>query len=183
MKMMLGEMRWNLWLFLVKRSLYEEHGIRFIPGQNMGEDLLVSMKLFGYASRVSYLNQSLYVYRQTNSQSLTKQYSTAHLEEVNNHVGKVHEFLKERAILGDSLAYYMHCLQLNIKLPLLVTGKRSSYRLWQSWFPASNRFGFKQEGISLRTRFLQYMAYRKQYWYVWLYYRLVFKLVYGLIYK
>jgi hypothetical protein len=35
-----------LWLYLVKRSLYEDNKIRFIPGANMGEDMQVMIKLF-----------------------------------------------------------------------------------------------------------------------------------------
>ena len=38
-KMMGGVMRWNLWLFLVRRSLYVENDIRFTEGLNMGEDI------------------------------------------------------------------------------------------------------------------------------------------------
>ena len=34
-KMMGGVMRWNLWLFLVRRSLYVENDIRFTEGLNM----------------------------------------------------------------------------------------------------------------------------------------------------
>ena len=37
--------------------------------------------------------------------------------------------------------------------------------------------------LSLRSRLLQYMAEKGQFWYVWLYYRVVIRFVYGVIYK
>ncbi|WP_316248131.1 glycosyltransferase family 2 protein, partial [Elizabethkingia miricola] len=61
-QMLHGKMRWNLWLFMVKRSLYEDYNIRFIPGVNMGEDLMVIMKLFVHANKVAFVNDALYHY-------------------------------------------------------------------------------------------------------------------------
>lgn len=52
-KMAEGTMRWNLWLFLIRRALYEEHQIRFIPQMNMGEDMMVMLKLSLHANKVA----------------------------------------------------------------------------------------------------------------------------------
>lgn len=55
--MMGGVMRWNLWLFLVRRSLYVENDIRFTEGLNMGEDMMVMMKLFICAGKVGIVHR------------------------------------------------------------------------------------------------------------------------------
>lgn len=182
-KMLLGKMRWNLWLFIAKRTLYEENKIRFVPGKNMGEDLFVTIKLFASAHRVTYLNKALYSYSQNNVTSLTKQYHSKHIEEVTDNVNEVANFLENNGILGTSLQDLVNCLKLNIKLPLLVSGKKESYSLWQTWFKEANKYSFVNKALPFRTRLLQLMAFKKQYWYVWGYYNLIFKLVYGIIYK
>lgn len=80
--MMCGIMRWNLWLFLVRRSLYVENKIRFIEGMNMGEDMMVMIKLFVCAKKVGIIHIPFYHYRQGNLSSLTKNYSQKHIEQV-----------------------------------------------------------------------------------------------------
>ena len=81
-----GTMRWNLWLFMVRRSLYEDFNIRFIPGMNMGEDLMVMVKLLAHAGIVSFIDLPLYHYGQSNEGSLTKTYSEKHMMEVTHNV-------------------------------------------------------------------------------------------------
>ena len=53
-KMAHGVMRWNLWLFMVRRSMYELPEMRFIEGMNMGEDMMVMMKCYqiGYGQHL-----------------------------------------------------------------------------------------------------------------------------------
>ncbi|PVH25830.1 glycosyltransferase family 2 protein [Sphingobacterium corticibacter] len=181
-KMMSGSMRWNLWLFLVKRSLYEDNQIRFIPGMNMGEDLMVMIKLFAVANTVSYLDQYLYHYRQSNNDSLTKTYSEAHMLQVSNNVNQAVIFLKEKSLTFD-LEKFTAFLKLNIKLPLLISNKTSQYRRWQSWFPEVNQYAGKNKDNSWRTRLLERWALSGKFWLIKLYYYLVIRVVYGIIYK
>lgn len=177
-----GTMRWNLWLFLVKRSLYEAHHIRFIPGMNMGEDIMVMIKLFTYAERVGFVNQALYHYGQGNAESLTKTYSDKHRAQVTANVQEIERFL----LLGphqERIRDLLAALKLNIKLPLLVTGKRSDMLLWQNWFSEANDYATKDPQINARIRILQGAAVRGWYAVIWCHYVLVVKVVYGIIYK
>ncbi|MBB6500967.1 glycosyltransferase family 2 protein [Pedobacter cryoconitis] len=180
--MLCGRMRWNLWLFLTKRSLYENNNIRFIPGNNMGEDLMVSIKLFSRAQRVIYLDKALYHYRQSNTQSLTKTYSAQHISQVTENVKEVELFLRNSKFenkIGDLFFY----LKLNIKLPLLMSQKTLNYSCWVNWFPEANEFVLKNKSLPLRTRILQWLAVHKQYWALKLYNLLVFRIIYGVLYK
>lgn len=180
--MMSGVMRWNLWLFLVRRSLYVENNIRFMEGMNMGEDMMVMMKLFVCAKRVAIINRAFYHYGQSNSGSLTKTYSAEHIRQVTNNVQEVERFISGSSYAG-SLSEFIPFLKLNIKLPLLVTDDESRYRQWTGWFPEANGYVMKNKRLPLRTRLLQQVAVKRYDFLLKLYYRFVFKLVYGVIYK
>lgn len=180
--MLIGRMRWNLWMFLVKRELYATNSIRFIPGMNMGEDMMVMMKLFTYAEKVSYLDKALYHYGQSNTDSLTKVYSERHMEEVTKNVKEVESFLlnSEYANKSEQLIDY---LKLNIKLPMLISNKNSQFSHWRSWFPEANKLAMSNKDVALRIRLLQWAAANKQDWMVKVHYYLIIRLVYGIIYK
>ncbi|WP_337085097.1 glycosyltransferase family 2 protein [Elizabethkingia anophelis] len=181
-QMLNGKMRWNLWLFMVKRSLYEDYNIRFIPGMNMGEDLMVIMKLFVHANKVAFVNDALYHYGQSNEDSLTKTYSEKHRREVTANLYEVEEYLHKSSFfksIGDGISF----LKLNIKLPLLISDKKENYECWINWFPEANKFIMKNKDLPLRTRVLQWLALRKQYWILKLYYNLVIRYIYGVLYK
>lgn len=179
-KMAHGVMRWNLWLFLVKRSLYERYGFRFIDGMNMGEDMMVMMKLALHTNRVEMIHKPLYHYIQTNSGSLTKNFN-AYRYQVTANVNEVEEYLKiqGRNDLNDALMQ----LKLTLKLPLLISDKVEDYETWYQWFSEANGFVKGNKDLSMRTRFIQVAASKRWYWILKLYYWMVIKVVYGIIYK
>lgn len=180
--MMCGTMRWNLWLFLVRRSLYVENGIRFIEGMNMGEDMMVMMKLFVCAKKVGMLHHPFYHYRQSNTSSLTKIYLQEHIEQVACNVYEVEKYIKS-SLYADALSACLPFLKLNIKLPLLITDDSSRYEQWLECFPETDRYILHNKILPLRTRLLQWMAVKRCFWALRFYYRVVFRLVYGIIYK
>lgn len=175
-----GVMRWNLWLFLVRRSLYVENEIQFIPGMNMGEDMMVMLKLVLSSKRVCVIHKPLYHYIQTNSNSLTKDY-LRYKEQLTYNVLEVENYLTSKGL--NEQKTQLHKLKLAVKLPLLISSKKNDYEEWQSWFPESNSLANTQYGISTRTYLLQKAAYNTHYWYLKLYYICIIKLIYGIIYK
>lgn len=177
-----GSMRWNLWLFMVRRSLYEDFQIRFIPGMNMGEDMMVMIKLFLKASKVTYLNKALYHYGQSNEQSLTRIYSEAHIQEVTANVMEVERCLLKSSF-ADQLDDNLDFLKLNIKLPLLISDQVEQYRRWLNWFPEANNKVMANKSLSFRTRLIQWLTVKEQFWAIKLYYRMVIRFVYGKLYK
>jgi len=180
--MLAGKMRWNLWLFLVKRELYNNHSIRFLPGMNMGEDLMVMIKLFCHAERVTYLNEALYHYGQQNEQSLTKIYNAGHIKQVSANVTEVENYLKQ-SNYSSQIEHGIDFLKLNIKLPLLISDQKSQYLTWLKWYPESNSKVMLNKDLPLRTRVLQQLAVYKQFNLIKLYYYLVVKFIYGVVYK
>lgn len=181
-KITAGTMRWNLWLFLVRRSLYEKHQFRFLPRMNMGEDLMMMFKLFTKASKVAYLDKPLYHYSQSNSESLTKVYSEQHVQEVTANLEEIENHLKTQQhdqITSDQL----HFLKLNIKLPMLISDQVTQYHRWLNWFPESNHMIMANKALPFRTRIIQWLALKEQFWALKIYYQIVIKFIYGKLYK
>ncbi|MEI5985202.1 MULTISPECIES: glycosyltransferase family 2 protein [Sphingobacterium] len=179
--MLNGNLRWNLWIFFAKRKLYEDHNIRFIPGKNMGEDLMVSVKLFHYAKKVGQISDAFYHYGQSNQESLTKVYAEKHIQEVSGNLEEVENFLKANNNMVD-LENLLAFLKLNIKLPMLISSQKKQYIRWLNLFPEVNKYAMENKAQSLRIRFLQFMATKKQFWFVKLHYYVIIRVVYGIIY-
>lgn len=181
-KMSRGVIRWNLWLFLVRRSLYEQNSIRFIEGMNMGEDMMVMMKLALCSGKTVIMHTPLYHYVQTKSDSLTKTWSTGYQRQIDANVNEVENYIRinrDDTCLKKELDY----LKLNIKLPLLISLSKSDYEKWQNWFSEANKNIMGNKDISLRTRLLQLAASKHLYGLIKLYNLVVIKFVYGILYK
>lgn len=176
-----GVIRWNLWLFLTRRSLYEQNAFRFLPGMNMGEDMMVMMKLALVSNRVSIIHKPLYHYTQTNTSAQTKNWSKEKRDQVTANVGEVEDFCRQR--FGHIYDLELDFLKQSIKLPFIISDRKEDYRIWSEWFPESDESINKNKSLPFRTRVLQFAAAKKQHWALWIYYKFVNKLIYGLIYK
>ena len=176
-----GIIRWNLWLFMVRRSLYEQNGIKFLPGMNMGEDMMVMMKLALISNRVSIVHKPLYHYSQTNTGAQTKNWSKEKRDQVTANVKEVEAFCRRN--YGDSFDLELDFLKQSVKLPFIISDRRDDYKIWADWFPESDRSIRKNKNLPFRTRALQLAAANGHYWALWLYYKLINKFIYGIIYK
>ncbi len=179
-KLMGGVMRWNLWLWAIRRELWGE--LRFEPAANMGEDMMAVLSLLGRASSVSQIHRPLYNYNAVNSASISKQFGEKNRTQIERNLKRLEENLKEtvlQADLGDSMQY----LKLFLKLPLLQSTDKEDYRTWYSWMPESNSYAAKNPLLPLHTKVQQWMAEHKLYFGLKLYYILIYKFVYGIIYR
>ena len=177
-----GTMRWNLWLFLIRRSLIEKNGIRFIDGANMGEDMLFIIKAFACAGNAVQLHGSLYRYNAVSGSSISRQFSEQRRSEVSRNVTEVESVLAASAYAAELKDYVNH-LKLFIKLPLIISADRENYDIWYNWWPEANAWADANKALPWRTRMVQKMAASRCRLGVKLYYLLVYKLVYGLIYR
>lgn len=180
--MMSGVMRWNLWLFMAKRSLYEKAGIRFVPGKNMGEDMLVTISLFLEAESAAFIPEAYYHYRQVNDSSVSRSFTDETMAQVTYNVDLVCRAVSASRYSEDLSACKDYLKQF-IKLPLLMTTERSQYRRWNAWFAESDKSIMANSLVPLRTRLVEYAASRRWYLLLQIYHVLVYKVVYGLIYR
>ena len=182
--MLSGSMKYNVWNKLVRRSIYTENGIRFPEGHNMGEDMTM-MQLFACARTVRYLPKAYYHYVRLNAHSYTQTSDSnaqkRHLEDLRYNVQRTISFIEKR--YGQKLKREIAFFKLESKFPFLIAGDRASFRRWAEWFPEANAYILQNKNVSFRSRLLQFMAAKGQFWYVRLYYMLLIRLVYGVIYK
>lgn len=178
--MLSGSMKYNVWNKLVKRSLYVNHQITFPDGFGMGEDMTMMM-LFVHAGKVSYLPNAYYHYVKLNTGAFSQTYSDKHLVELQHNVKRMVDYIcryYENA-LEKELAFF----KLDVKFPFLISNDSKKYRLWKEWYPEANAYILQNKHISTRSRWLQWFAWKNQFWVVKLYHVLLMKVVYGIFYK
>ena len=172
-----GSMKFNVWNKLVRRSLYADYNITFPSGYGMGEDMTMIM-LFARAKSVTYIPKAYYHYVKMNSNAFSQTYSERHLKELEFNVGRITEYL--HMLFGNELEAELNFLRLEAKFPFLLT---NNFKRWEEWYPESNKFIVKNKYISGRSRLVQWLAFRKQYWLVWIYNQLLNKFIYGVIFR
>ena len=178
--MLSGVMKFNVWNKLVRRDLYVQNQIEFPSGYGMGEDMTI-MRLFARAKRVAYLPKAFYHYVQLNTGAFSKTYSEKHLEDLRYNVSLIIEDM--RHLFGNRIETELAFLQLDVKFPFLISDDPMNYKLWKAWYPEANRYIMQNKQLSLRSRCLQWLAWKNQFWAVKLYYIFVHHLVYGIIYR
>jgi len=173
-----GDMKYNVWNKLVKRSLYE--GIEFPSGHSMGEDMTMIL-VSARAQKVAYAPEAFYHYVKLNNNSFTQVMSERNLEDMKFNASRVETMLKNMfpGVYDEDIEVF----KLNVKLPFLMSDRKADYLLWEQWFPESNKYCFGNSELPARTKVLQWMAAHRCWWYVWLYYKLVYKFIYGVIYR
>ena len=175
-----GRIKYNVWNKMVRRSLYTENGISFPEGHPMGEDMTMLM-LAALADKVAHVPEALYHYVKLNEGAYSNTHSQKKLDDIRFNVDRVSQFLKDK--FGDSIEKDLSLFKLSIKLPFLITDDKVMYRLWAQWYPEADKYVNANPDLPLRTRLLQIMASKGQWWYVKLYYRIVYRFIYGAIYK
>ena len=175
-----GNMKYNVWNKLVRRSLYVDNGILFPEGHSMGEDMTM-IQLAAVADKVAYVPHAFYHYVKLNEGAYSNSYTQKKLIDIRYNVDRTVSFLRKK--FGNSLEKEISLFKLSIKLPFLMTGDKSMYMLWREWYPESDKYANSNSDIPIRTRLLQIMASKGQWWYVKLYYKVVYNFYYGIIYK
>ncbi len=179
-RMMCGAMKFNVWNKLALASLYHDHHIRFPEGHAMGEDMTM-MLLFLHAKRVAHLPMALYHYVKTNDQAISRSHSANNLKDLDHNIQRVTDYVVKKR--GNSFDAYLGMLRLHVKLPFLVSGRRDDFLRWHELYPEANRWAMANPYLPVYLKMLQWMAAKRQWWYVKLYHTIIHRLVYGIIYR
>lgn len=175
-----GAMKYNVWNKLVRRSLYTDNAITFPAGHGMGEDMTM-IRLAACAKSVAYVPKAFYHYVKLNSNAYSATTSERHKVDILFNVNQTVDFLQNK--FGDALDKEIAFFKLNTKLPFLITDDESQYEVWKEWWLEANKYICENKTQSFRTRLVQWLAAKGQFWAVKLYFKVVYKLVYGVIYK
>ncbi|EGR3967132.1 glycosyltransferase family 2 protein [Vibrio cholerae] len=106
------------WNKMVKLKVIKDNDITYLENINVGEDVLVSLKVFYFASKVSYLSLPLYNYNQENETSLTRKYTSKSFSDIR----KVVDFSTQFLLDNNSNKKYLHAvnyLKLNVRSTIL----------------------------------------------------------------
>lgn len=86
----------GVWAGMYKRSLFEQHNIRFDTGLVNGEDWLALTSLVYYCENISFVSEPLYCYNQGNPQSCTKRLSMEKILSCHYACRKISDLLQDR---------------------------------------------------------------------------------------
>ena len=176
-----GTMKWNLWLFAIRRNLIDSNNIRFIPGADMGEDMQFMLKAFACADSVKQIHVPLYRYNASNPSSISAKMNARRREEVTQNLESATSFLLASPYAKTCREYLPH-LKLFIKLPLLIGFSFKEYQLWYQWMPEANLYAMRNPSLPFRVRLLQGLASRRIWLGVWFYnccYKVLLRLMSG----
>ena len=178
--MLNGVMKYNVWNKLVRRQLYVDNRILFPAGYGMGEDMTI-IRLFACAQKVVYVPKAFYHYVKLNTSAFSNTYSDRHLKELRHNTDETLTFLKNKC--GNILRQDLELFKLDVKYPFLITDDKRKYKLWETWYPEANRYIKLNKKVSFRRHLLQFLASKKQFWLISLYYKLIHRFIYGIVYK
>lgn len=179
-RMLAGEMKYNVWNKLVKRNLYIEHDISFPEGYGMAEDMTM-IRLMACAQQVAYVPSALYYYCKHDGEAFTNTWHEQHIASLLHNTNVTVNFLRQ--YFGNSIDTEIEWFKLNAKLPFLITSDRHLYKLWSQCYPESNRYIWSNKHISWRIRALQTLAEKHCFCLVRLYFFVIYKFIYGVVFK
>lgn len=175
-----GDMKYNVWNKLISKEIYDNSRIRFPDGHSMGEDMTIMM-LAGCSNKVAYVPQALYHYVKTNPGAYTQSVSITKYNDIKYNGDRVISWFRINA--PGKFDEAIQLFKLNLKLPFLITADNRSYQLWKEWYPEANSYIFKNMELPFRTKLLQWFASKNLWLFVRLYYELVYRFGYRLLYK
>lgn len=179
--MLSGKLKYNVWNKLIRRDLYVQNKISFPDGHPLGEDMTM-VRLAVCARSVAYVPCAFYHYVKLNSNSYTKNLSAMYLRDIQYNANETINFVLSHcksSFMLDEINFF----KLDVKFPFLISNKDSDYAIWEEWYPEANAYILKNKNVSLRRRLLQFMAWKKHFWFVRTYYYFVVKIIYGVFYR
>ena len=175
-----GMTKYNVWNKLVRRSIYSDNGILFPAGHGMGEDMTM-IQIAAVSDKVVHVPEALYHYVKLNTEAFSNTNSVRHLEDIKFNMDRTISFLEAK--YGNTLERELAFFKLSNKLPCLVTGDKEQFKLWRALYPEANKYVMANKDVPLRTRLLQWMAAHNFWLGVKTYYLMVYKVIYGIIYR
>lgn len=132
----------SLCITLCKTKVYTENGVKFLETSNLGEDLLVTSKLYFYSNRRAYVPQTLYQYRRTDGSMTLSGSTSKRVSELIDNIYALESFFRRNGVfnqLKESLA----CRILFAKQYYLY--KERNIALWYSIRPWTRHYILKNQ--------------------------------------
>lgn len=120
-----------LWKLLIRRSLFDFFPVSTI---NIGEDYIMSVKLFYYASSFISINKAFYHYVQYNDNRLSLQT----LRSINDHIlciNDVESFLRSKGCYDEKIEYQLLLRKFNLKSNFVLNKNLLNENAYNLTFP------------------------------------------------
>ena len=143
-----------LWKLLIKRQLFG-NGVRFLDNINIGEDYVMSIKLFYYAKSFVSLHKPFYHYAQFNEMRYSSQIKESIMDHVKA-INAVEVFLKQNNMYDNDIVSRLLERKFQVKSYFL-TKKMYDYNLWLKIFPESN-YAYKNMGYNFKEKVKFWLA-------------------------
>lgn len=145
------------WNKMVKLSVINDNDITYLEHINVGEDTLVSLKVFYFSSKISHVSLPLYNYNQENETSLTSRYTSKSFADIQRVVDHSTDFLLANNA-NNKILHSVNYLKLNVRSTILncstnVHDKIQAIKL----YPETNFLLFKTKRLlRLKLSFVLY---------------------------
>lgn len=127
---------------LVRHKLYTDNKLRYCSDLDMYEDLIMSIELFYYSTKIKYVNKAFLHYVQYNSNSYTKKITQKSISDIVNACKVIERFLSEKHIINKHKETWMYFLIKN-KVKILLNTDKQQYKTYLDLFPETNNFILK----------------------------------------
>lgn len=131
-----------LWNKLIRRTLFTEHGIDFVPGVNMWEDLTVVPRICFYAAKIAYLPKAYVYYNQQNIYSYSNTLSDRSIDNIIQTVAIIDDFISCRSGTSEEFAEALNLFKLRAKFYCLTCTKGKRRSQLNSLYPETKTFYF-----------------------------------------
>ena len=143
-----GQMKYNVWNKLVKRSIYIDNHISSPEEHCKGGEDLMMVKVLRASKQCAHVPEALYHYNRANENAITKTRSKRHFDDIKANADDVLDFFQAHPIPDPD---FLQLFKLNIKLPFLLAGDRMHLQLWKDWYPEANAYIRKNVWLPART--------------------------------
>lgn len=174
-----GSAKYNVWNKLIKRELYD--GVVFPIDHKKGGEDMIMLGILSKAKSIAYVPEALYHYVKINTSAISEAFSQQRLIDIRYNADSAINVLRNtyHGNLEKEIAFF----KLNVKLPFIISDDQSRFAVWKEWYPEANKYIWKNDCQSIRNKVVQWLAAKEQFWIVKLYYKVVYKFIYGVIFK
>lgn len=128
-----------LWNKIAKRELYSKNNLTFPDGINIREDYIMSIQLFLFANKVSYIARPLYYYN-VNETSISKKKLDNESRLISNRI-KAMKFLEEFLLFQNELGNFDTDFNIaKLKLKHYILENVEKKKDWIDLYPETNKY-------------------------------------------
>lgn len=133
-----------MWCKLVKKSIFDKNNLSFEENIDIGEDTLITAKLFYYTENISFIDEPLY-YHFINPSSLTNSSYDRKGTELLKCCQKIEEFLNQ---LPEKNDFYNDILFLKLRIKRQLLEKTSNKNKYYQLYPETVSVAMKAKWIA-----------------------------------